>query len=232
VQKVGHKKFSICIKYNNDRTFIFKATDKHNRDEWVKCINASIKAVQLNSSSIAVLNPIRTEFNSKAYWRKESITSEEFLKTVDSGDIILFRKHAFMPKMQRTITNSEYDHVAMLVIAQDGKERKLLMLESVYYDGGVRLIDLSDPESFNILLNSHTKLVYRKLNGVKRDQGFIDEMEDAIYNVLDKKYGMHFFNFWRRSNVAEVSKTRSFHCAELVAKMYKMIGLIESEKGS
>jgi hypothetical protein len=155
------------------------------------------------------------------------------LSTADSGDILLFRKHSFMPKMQRVFTNSEYDHVAMLIIGKANNEKKLLLLESVYYDDGVRLIDLSDPESFSVLLKSNTKLVYRKLTGIGRDKEFVIDLENALHKVLNKKYGMHFFNFWRRSgHIKEVEDTRSFHCAELIIKMYKMLGLVDTSKGS
>ena len=167
------------------------------------------------------------------YWRKESITAKEFIDTAENGDILLFRRDAFLCKMQRTITSSEYDHVGMIIQTEEKGQRKILLLESVYYDGGVRLVDLSDPESLHALLTSETMLVYRKLTGIERDEFFVQDLTEALSKVLHKKYGIHFFNFWRRSNrFNDIGENRKFHWGELVAKMYKMIGLIEDNKGS
>lgn len=113
------------------------------------------------------------------------------------------------------------------------ENKKVLLLESVYHDNGVRLIDLSDHESFSNLCHSHIKLVYRRLEDIDRDNEFIEKASSALDKVLDKKYGMHFFNFWRQSwSQMEINNKRSFHCAELVAKFYKMMGIITSKKGS
>lgn len=44
---------------------------------------------------------------------------------------------------------------------------------------------------------------------------------------------MHFFNFWRESGaLLDMKNSRSFHCAELVAKFYKMMKIITDKKGS
>ena len=121
----------------------------------------------------------------------------------------------------------------MIILTEVNKQRKVLLLESVYYDGGVRLVDLSDAESIHNLLTSHTMLAYRKLNKVERDEIFVQDIAEALSKVLHKKYGMNFFNFWRRSNrFNDIGDDRKFHCGELVAKMYKMIGLIDDSKGS
>lgn len=223
VQKHMRKGFRLHIN-QGEKTFYFKAANTEIRDEWFECFSQVISRVSANLFDI--------KFNSKYFWRKDSITAKEFIDTADSGDILLFRKHSFLPKMQRTITSSEYDHVGMIVITEDQGERKCLLLESVYYDDGVRLVDLSDPESFKVLLRSHIKLVYRKLMGVDKSDDFIDDLGEGLGKVLNKKYGINFFNFWRRSGQLEVSDKRSFHCAELVAKMYKLLGLINNPKGS
>lgn len=45
----------------------------------------------------------------------------------DTGDILLFKSSSFVTKVQRTITRSEYDHVAMLLRFSNGK---LVIFES------------------------------------------------------------------------------------------------------
>lgn len=224
VEKRLRRRFRIIVN-QGQKYFEFKCSTHEERNEWVDKISEAISKVQKAKFDI--------EFNSKAYWRKEAITASEFLANADSGDILLFRKHSFLPKMQRVISSSHYDHVGMIIVTEEQGERKVLLLESVYYDGGVGLIDLTDKDSFRTLLRSHTKLVYRKLDNIERDDDFVDDLQEALFKVLNKKYGMNFFNFWRKSSqMKEITDTRSFHCAELVAKMYKVLGLINTAKGS
>ena len=126
----------------------------------------------------------------------------------------------------------------MIIKTEIEGEDKLLLLESVYHDGGVRLIDLSDKESMSNLLSHNTKIVYRKLEGIDRDDEFITMASHALSLVLNKKYGMHFFKFWSQSNAGMENEdngntpNRSYHCAELVAKFYKMMDLVTDPKGS
>lgn len=229
VKASGTAKFVVSLERkkdsDTDKTFEFKAASGEERDQWVGVLQDIVRAKASNVFDL--------RFNTKKCYKKQSITAQEFIDTADNCDILLFRRHAFLCKMQRTLTSSEYDHVGMVVITEDDGERKVLLLESVYYDHGVRLLDLSDPESLRALVGSHTVLVYRKLTGVERDDAFIQDLSDAVSRVLHKKYGMNFFNFWRRSsNGMQIADDRKFHCAELVVKMYKMLGFVSDAKSS
>jgi hypothetical protein len=43
------------------------------------------------------------------------ISKQELTLTADSGDLLLFQSKGFFTKIQRTVTNSCYDHVAMIL---------------------------------------------------------------------------------------------------------------------
>lgn len=55
------------------------------------------------------------------------IALTEFRKLADTGDILLFTGSSFVTRVQRAITMSDYDHVAMLLRYSNGK---LVMFES------------------------------------------------------------------------------------------------------
>ena len=46
---------------------------------------------------------------------KDSMTEKQFLNTAETGDILLFHTKNTGATIQRVLTNSEYDHVAMVV---------------------------------------------------------------------------------------------------------------------
>ena len=46
---------------------------------------------------------------------KDSVTEREFLERAETGDILLFHTNNTGAKIQRVLTNSDYDHVAMVV---------------------------------------------------------------------------------------------------------------------
>ena len=48
-------------------------------------------------------------------WRYEYLSENEFIGDAQNGDILLFQTKGARAKMTRKITNSEYDHVAMVL---------------------------------------------------------------------------------------------------------------------
>jgi hypothetical protein len=52
---------------------------------------------------------------------------KDFLKIADTGDLLLFRGKSIITKIQRTLTMSDYDHVALLLRYSTGR---LVILEA------------------------------------------------------------------------------------------------------
>lgn len=51
------------------------------------------------------------------YFGTDFMTEDDFLKTVETGDVLLFETDHYMAKVQRTLTNSPYDHVGFVIRA-------------------------------------------------------------------------------------------------------------------
>lgn len=49
------------------------------------------------------------------YIKNDTILEEDFLNIAESGDILLFSTDNFAAKMQRGLTRSKFDHVALVV---------------------------------------------------------------------------------------------------------------------
>ena len=102
-------KFSIFIE-GVKREFKFKTKTAENRNYWWNEISKHIREGEKTSSYDSDLVKV------KNFWRKqEQITSEYFLANANSGDILLFKGKRLASKLTRGVTNSNYDHVAMVL---------------------------------------------------------------------------------------------------------------------
>ena len=48
-------------------------------------------------------------------WKFDTISEKQFIEQADTGDILLFNCNHMGAKLTRTITNSQYDHIAMIL---------------------------------------------------------------------------------------------------------------------
>ncbi|CDW89924.1 ph domain-containing protein [Stylonychia lemnae] len=137
-----------------------------------------------------------------------------------------WKSTSFVTKVQRAITMSEYDHVAMLLRYSNGK---LVIFESTGTTG-VAVLDW-DVFVKNNWHNLYQKLAYRKL----RHQRNIDNMgklETFIRTVIGMKYKLNAAKILRKhfENDAEnIKGDKSYFCSELVASAYKCLGLLPKE---
>lgn len=53
--------------------------------------------------------------NLKLYDKEDTLTEEEFKEFAETGDILLFSTDNVAAKLQRGLTGSKYDHVAMVI---------------------------------------------------------------------------------------------------------------------
>ena len=89
-------------------------------------------------SRLQVYNWLLT--NQVEFWKFNSISEEQFLRQVDTGDILLFRCNSqsiFGAWITRAFTNSHYDHVSILM--RFGPQLKDLYILEAVGDKGVRL---------------------------------------------------------------------------------------------
>jgi hypothetical protein len=194
----------------------FKAETFEQKLEWIYYLN-----LHLNNSAGKNLGLTLAQGGHK-WWKTQEICNSQFVKMVDHCDILLFRSKNF--NIQRLVLNSEYDHVGLLF--RDPND-KILVIEATgnlgvhmsYWDrfverGWVRLYD---------------RLAYRKLR-YARDSAFIDRLAEFIEKNNGKKYSLGAKKLMKQvSQLPEegVKEYESFFCSELVAAIYKAVGLID-----
>jgi len=60
------------------------------------------------------------------FWGFDQISEDQFLQHADVGDLLLFRGHHMGAKLTRSLTSSNFDHVAMIIKLQKN-------LDEVYF---------------------------------------------------------------------------------------------------
>ena len=114
------------------------------------------------------------------FWKQcDRINEETFKLEADSGDILLFKGRSFSAKMTRRLTNSEYDHVGMVLTFIDDEEVYILEATS----DGVHIIRWSELMSFKE--SSYSKIVWRKLYW-NRDNTFWEILQTFVEAVENK----------------------------------------------
>ena len=134
--------------------------------------------------------------------------------------------------LQRLVTNSEYDHVS-LIIRFDNAD--LQIFESNANEG----VSLYGWQQFHSKFAIYERIAYRKLMLGEREHKLIleerEQLQGALVNFAKATLGREYdigavklIKQWSSQDKA----ARSYFCSELVAKAYKLMGLIEKEKAS
>ena len=167
------------------------------------------------------------------------------METADTGDILLFRGNRATSFLTRTLTWSNYDHVAM-VLKFENDPNEVFYIESVG-KVGVTINRWS-------LLRKHIgkNKFYRKCTfrhiSAERDDDMMDKVDQLVKEIVGHKYGLNPFNMLRSETLDNihdlgeddsgekpsvdsplVDKNRTFFCSELVAKIFKILGIIEND---
>jgi hypothetical protein len=101
------------------------------------------------------------------FWKYYIITKQQFFKTIEAGDILLFRSRSISAKIMRGLANTPYDHVGILFKRKNNETGYLIDATA---NIGVAAIDLT---AFleNQNHKKFEKIVLRKLN-VHRTEDF------------------------------------------------------------
>ena len=99
------------------------------------------------------------------------------MKKCDSGDVLLFKTKKLSAKITRGVTQSEYDHVAM-VLKFEGEEEAYIIDATL---DGVNITSWTDLWTYKDSL--YKKIVWRQLK-IIRDDMFISVSLLPIYSLL------------------------------------------------
>lgn len=148
-----------------------------------------------------------------------------------------------LTKLTRTVTNSYFDHVAM-VLKFETEPDEIFLVEAV---GGLGVT----LNRWSFLRNSvgygkfYKRMIFRHVN-FDRGEKMVDNLEKLLSEAVGKKYGMSANKFTRAKTrkIADdfedttpgeknlIADDRTFFCSELVAKAFKLLYIIEDDERS
>ena len=219
---------------------ILPAEIKHSKDELIKisfsgeCEELILKAAN-RAMWLKVLEEVIGHHSSERklclktnlkpfYEAADTITEEEFAQTAQSGDILLFLTDHTAGKLQRFFTQSNYDHVAMIIRING----EVMVFEANQNDG----VAVYAWRKFVKYFNLYQKIAFRKLKSPRKKELHHSLLSFARKNV-GKKFDIGAYKVLLKQQSDfdwNEEKERGFFCSELIAKALKSVGLIEPVK--
>ena len=156
---------------------------------------------------------------------------------MDTGDILLFRcnnQRLLGSWFIRSFTNSHFDHVA--IILRFGDQIKDLYVFEAVGDRGVRIISWLNLRHEIYVNGFFDKICTRKLL-FEMTSNRLTDLDQFRKNTVGHKYGLQpsrvLFTTKSQGNFnaeeykhVEIEKDRQFFCSELVAKAFKVLGVL------
>ena len=137
----------------------------------------------------------------------------------ETGDILLMKTEDSSCALQRLVTNSEYDHVSMIV-KFNNKDVKIFQANA---DEGVQIYDW---DHFHNRFNHFQKVCLRKLYHSQKKE-IHPILLSFIKKMIGSKYKMNALKLINRFSDEELAQgPRHFFCSELIARAYKQVGLL------
>ncbi|CAD8099254.1 unnamed protein product [Paramecium sonneborni] len=163
------------------------------------------------------------------FWKNYQISHLKVQEQFDSGDIVLFKSKHKLAVAYRKLVCSEFDHVAICY-----KQNEELQVYEVVQKG-VQMFQW-DQLKLQEWYKHFEKICIRKLNYNKKNDyrvrfsNFLEENLGNEYNLSVGKIFTFTSKIKKPNNGEKVEQKRSFFCSELVAKAYKVIGLLDQGK--
>lgn len=152
---------------------ILRAQNAAVKSRWVKAMEGVIER-NSDCKKIFMMTKIKP-----LYEFSDTITEGEFERVAETGDILLFLTDHTAGKIQRFLTSSSYDHVAM-VIRLNGD---LMVFEANQGDG----VALYRWGKFVRYFNLYKKITYRKLKTWRKK-----ELHECFLKFAKKNMGKKF----------------------------------------
>jgi len=157
---------------------------------------------------------------------KTSIDMNTLIRTCETGDILLFKTCGFIPSSIRRITNSNYDHVGVVVVRErDNGENEACFLEASGDQYGVWIHSLRSRLREWFLAGA--QISYRRLR-CQRDTRFKIRSKSFLGKVQGLKYGWNVKTLMLNQKDQWPADKSRFFCSELAAAYYKHLGFIQS----
>jgi|LauGreDrversion4_2_1035121.scaffolds.fasta_scaffold123662_1 hypothetical protein len=67
------------------------------------------------------VSEVKSNFSvERNFWKYARLCEEDFSRIADTGDILLFKTAEFASQLQRFVTNSNYNHIALVLRSSTG----------------------------------------------------------------------------------------------------------------
>ncbi|CAD8141629.1 unnamed protein product [Paramecium octaurelia] len=214
--------FEFGLKCKNDnKIFQFKGLTSNS---WFYLIKKFIDNVRNKPIVQFYLNPF------PQYYKKRLITNDQFRQMSQTGDILLFQTKSCSSKLQRLITRSNYDHVAMILKYQSGS---IYVLEATDQNG-VGIFDWNSMTN-QLWYELYSMVVYRQLH-LKRNVDFLLQIEKFVKENVGRQYQLSFTKLLQDKSTIVTPQNQqedpTYFCSQLIAKIYKQIGLLNQDRSA
>jgi hypothetical protein len=204
----------ILVPQASKRQFKIKAESQQVKAEWITELREHL-----------LLSEGRTQRTSrivltKEWWRIDRISEMQFLSQADTGDLLLFRSQGTPSKLQRALTQSKFDHVALIIRYGSGE---LALLESTSLDG-VNIVKWQDFIEYRWHL-LYQVIVYRHLE-TERNEEKIQRLESFICKVKGMQYLLNPIGILKQRD--PVGPDQGFFCSQLIASAYKAMEVLHA----
>lgn len=121
------------------------------------------------------------------FWKDIRISEKQFFQKADTMDIILFQSKNFLGKLQRSLTRSQYDHVAIILRSGDSELR--------FLEAEMNGVGICDWKTFmkNHWYNLYKSICFRHLE-IDRNDDFTIKVEKFI-NVIKIIFFLKILSF-------------------------------------
>jgi len=158
------------------------------------------------------------------FWRFDTISSKQIEHFSTTGDILLFRTANTASRAQRLVSNSQYDHVAIII-----RMTAYAYIYEVNLQEGVNLTKWDDFVEKR-WYSAYQKVMYRKLN-MERPQELMDEVSAYAVNHCGDKYAISASKLVKRhESLDKKDDAEGYFCSELVGAVYRIMGILDETK--
>lgn len=113
------------------------------------------------------------------YIHQDILPERDFVRTVETGDILLFYTNHFGAKVQRMLTNSDFDHVAMIIRGKNGDP---MVFESNQMHG----VAIYNWNQYISYFDLYGKVALRRLNFMRKAEIQPKLIQFARHNIGQK----------------------------------------------
>lgn len=216
----------ICLslrRASKKAAFLLRAPTKDVGQQWAEKLAAVLQHPCPHASLMCPFASASHSLDEDEHWWSEwHISSEQFERVAETGDILLFRSRGAAPAVIRAVTAGHYDHVGLLL--RFGPNN-LLVLESTGREGvGVVTWKEFMEQEWHLL---YPEMALRRLR-FERSEERLDNIREWVLEVSGKPYRITPKKLMQRNSISSGGEAtdQGFFCSQLCAEGLKVLGVV------